>query len=477
MNPLERKSGQRRLRNDGLAGGPGFEGKPTDQVSQRTSLGRKISKSDLDHLNSSRIVAVNLSVCMPSFRLGGFASILVCLKILLPILHADPARGGAERYTIDLAAGLRARGHDVRIAASTFEAKVQTPTDVVIDAGGSTRHSRYLRFLDGLDRHLAAQRYDIVHAMLPVRYCDIYHPHAGIAAAALAGGHLKHDGAFMQTVSRVATRLNRRRQRFGEVERSLLTGPRPPVVLCLSQYVRANVQKHYTLADSQLATLFNAVDLSRFDPAARPDAGVEARRQLNINADAIVALMIANDFERKGLREAIQATARVNDRRLLLVVVGRDKPGPYRAVAEQNKNAKVLFAGATDDPYALYRAADFFLLPTRHDPCSLVVLEALAMGLPVISTIFNGACEIMTDGREGLVLRDSSDIVTLAEAIRQMLDPKVRAAASAAALALRPQLAYSRHLDALEEIYRRRGVPSAGSEPPLIPSPGTAGES
>lgn len=353
---------------------------------------------------------------------------------------------------------MRRREHDVSIAASTFAEHIQSPDDVIIDAGGSTRHNRYLRFLDGLDHHLASQRYDIVHAMLPVRQCDIYHPHAGIAAAALAKGHLKYEGVFLQTLSSVATRLNRRRQRFGEVERTLLTGARPPIVLCLSRYVQATVREHYSLADSQLATLFNAVDLSRFDPAARPDAGAQTRRRLKIDADKIVALMIANDFERKGLREAIEAIAKVNDPRLVLVVVGKQKPGPYRSLATKNGKAKVLFAGPTDDPYGLYRAADFFLLPTRHDPCSLVVLEALAMGLPVISTVFNGACEIMTDGREGFVLRDPADIVTLADAVRQLLDAARRTAMSNAASLLRPQLAYDRHLDTLEEVYRRRPV-------------------
>jgi UDP-glucose:(heptosyl)LPS alpha-1,3-glucosyltransferase len=343
----------------------------------------------------------------------------------------------------------------VHIAASTFAADVQSPGDIVIDAGGSTRHSRYLRFLDGLDRHLASQRHDVVHAMLPVRQCDIYHPHAGIAAAALAGGHLKYEGAFMQAVSRVATRLNRRRQRFGEVERTLLTGPRPPIVLCLSQYVQATARQHYTLADSQLATLFNAVDLFRFDPGRQPDVRDEERRRLGIEDDRIVALMIANDFERKGLSEAIAAVGKASDPRLLLLVVGKQNPRPYRAMAAKIENGKVLFAGATADPYPFYRAADFFLLPTHHDPCSLVLLEALAMGLPAISTVFNGACEIMTDGREGFVLPDPNDVVMLAHSIHQMLDPDRRAAMSAAALALRPRLAYDRHLDALEEIYRR----------------------
>jgi UDP-glucose:(heptosyl)LPS alpha-1,3-glucosyltransferase len=381
--------------------------------------------------------------------------ILPILTILLPILHADPARGGAERYTIDLAVGLRKRGHVAHIAASTFGQGIQTSGGVLIDAGGSTRHNRYLRYLDQLDRHLASHHYDIVHAMLPVRRCDVYHPHAGIAAAALAGGHLKYEGALMQAVSRVATRLNRRRQRFGEVERMLLTGEHAPVVLCLSKYVQAAVRQYYRLPDSRMAILFNAVDLSKFDPAREPDVRNQERQRLGIEDDQIIALMIANDFERKGLPEAIAAIGKAADPRLVLVVAGKQNPRPYRAIAAKIDNARVTFAGTVADPFPLYRAADFFLLPTHHDPCSLVLLEALAMGLPAISTIFNGACEIMTDGREGFVVRDPNDAVTIAHMIRQMLDADRRALMSEAALALRPQLAYDRHLNALEEIYHR----------------------
>lgn len=343
----------------------------------------------------------------------------------------------------------------MRLAASTFGPGVQTPADVVIDSGGSTRHTRYLRFLDALDHHVSGERYDIVHAMLPVRNCDVYHPHAGIAAEALETGHLKYQGAFLQAVSRVANRLNRRRQRFGEVERLLLTGRRPPIVLCLSHYVMKNLQRHFTLPSEQLATLFNAVDLARFDRDHLSQAGEELRARLSIGPDDVVALMIANDFERKGLRQAIEAIGKAADPRLRLIVAGKQNPRPYRAMAAALASERVLFVGQASNPYPFYRAADFFLLPTRHDPCSLVVLEALAMGLPVISTVFNGACEIMTDGREGFVLRDPTDIVMLADAVKQLLDGNRRSEMAAAALALRPRLAYARHLEALEEIYRR----------------------
>jgi UDP-glucose:(heptosyl)LPS alpha-1,3-glucosyltransferase len=377
------------------------------------------------------------------------------MNIALVILHADPTRGGAERYTIDLAAALATRGHRVSLLALDFGSeRADDVTNVPLDARAATRVGRYVHFLDVLDEHLSRQPYNIVHAMLPVRRCDLYHPHAGLAADAVATGHLKHSG-IAQAFSAIANRINRRRQRFATVERRLLESDRPPIVLCLSEYVKRTVRQYYpSLPDAKLATLFNAVDLTNFDPARRPDAGREVRQRFNIGDEKILALMIAQDFHRKGLREAIQALSLAHDKRIELVVVGNPPSEPYRRMAIQFGVAPhVHFVGRTDDAYAYYRAADFFVLPTRHDPCSLVVLESLAMGVPVISTIFNGACEIMTSGEHGFVLENPKDVEPLARAMDEMCDEARRRRMREACLSLRQRLSFDAHVHQLEEIY------------------------
>jgi UDP-glucose:(heptosyl)LPS alpha-1,3-glucosyltransferase len=353
------------------------------------------------------------------------------MKIALVILHANPAKGGAERYTLDLAAALAQRGHQVTLVATTF---AQVPAGIAaqtIVAGGLTRLGRYEAFLDALDAHLASVRYDIVHAMLPVRRCDLYHPHAGIAAEVLAS-------------PRWSDRLNLKRRRFGEIERGLLSREDGPIVLCLSKYVREQLLKHYAIREKRLEILFNGVDLEKFTPADPPVH------------PGINALMIAQDFERKGLAQAIKALAQVPDPRLRLTVVGRPDPARYQRLAQSLGVAdRVLFPGPTPNPRQAYAAADFFILPTRHDPCSLVVLEALAMGLPVITTRQNGASEIMTDGVHGFVLNSFDDLGGLADAFRQLSDPQTRFAMVSSCLGLRQVLSHGAHIESLERIYAR----------------------
>ena len=388
--------------------------------------------------------------------------ILPSLHLALTILHADPARGGAERYTADLAAALAARGHQVAILATDHGPPIPGVTFVELSSGAATRAGRYGTFLKSLDAHLAAQTYDIVHAMLPVRHCHIYHPHAGLAAEAMAAGHLKYTGKLSRAASKIGNQLNLRRRMMADVERELLTGPRPPVLLCLSELVKGMVTNHYTLPPEKLATLFNGVDLTRFTPA--PDQRPADRRNLSIQDDQIAILIVAQNFALKGLKEAILALAEVSDPRLQLLVAGKDDPAPYQQLAKSRGiGNQVHFLGHVADPRPLYRAADFFVLPTRRDSCSLVVLEALAMGLPVISTAANGACEIMQDSTHGFILPDPRSVPALAAAMKKMLPPAARQSMRDACLNLRPRLSSDAHVDRLLEIYASCKTPSQNS--------------
>lgn len=359
------------------------------------------------------------------------------MKITLVILHTDPARGGAERYTVDLAAGLAARGHEVTLLGGAREASA--PNVDCVEAGyvrvlvpirGLTRSRKYECFARAAERWLTEHPQDVVHAMLPMRRCDVYHPHAGLAVNALEG-------------KPVQTFFNPRRRLFAAIERELLGGARPPVVLCLSNYIKGELRESCpTLPPDRMVRLFNAVALDRFSPP-------ESRPQ----GEPVEVLMVAQDFARKGLATAIRAVAQAPATKL--TVVGRDDPAPYAALARKlGVEARVEFAGSQKDVRPFYRRAGFLVLPTKHDPCSLVVLEALACGLPVISTKFNGACEVMTHGEHGFVLDDPDDDRALADAMNPLVDPARRAAMQAACVALRPVLSYEHHLDEVEAIYR-----------------------
>jgi UDP-glucose:(heptosyl)LPS alpha-1,3-glucosyltransferase len=378
------------------------------------------------------------------------------VKIALVILHADPAKGGAEGYTVNLAGSLKRRGHNVFLLATSFAESARIVGNVPLDHAGLTRTARYRSFVNSLEAHLdAGAKYDVIHAIAPVWRCDLYHPQAGLSAEAIASGHLRYTG-LRRPLDKLATRLNPKRQFVAAVEGDLLTHSGSQTkVLCVSELVKQTARTHYGLPEDRLVTLFNAIDPARFNPAAKLGAGAAVRQQLDLGPDKVVALIVAQDFHRKGVRPAIEAIAKVADHRLVLVVVGKPDPREYRALAVTLGIAdRVIFAGPTVDTYPHYQAADLFVLPTWHDPCSLVVLEALAMGLPTITTAQNGAHEAMTEGVHGYTLASPADVDGLAARLREMIPAERRAPMRDACLALRPRLSWEAHLDQLEGLYR-----------------------
>jgi UDP-glucose:(heptosyl)LPS alpha-1,3-glucosyltransferase len=384
------------------------------------------------------------------------------LNLALAILDCDPSHSGAERYCRDLAAALARRGHQVTVLCRMAAAEIRGAVTVGFGTFAGSHRGRLTPFIEALGQHLRASRYDLIHAMTPVPSCDIYHLHAG-AGAETSG----EEAPAAPPDARVpgSARAGAARRSFRDVHRELLLRRGAPLLLCPSARVAEQVRRTFALPPDRLEVLHNGTDLETFDPARDPGAGAEIRRRFGIGPHACVGLLIGQDFERKGLREAIDAIAAVQDAPLVLLVVGREDPAPYAAQAvAAGAGERIVFAGATADPGAFYQAADFFVLPTRDDPCSLVVLEALAMGLPVVSTAENGACELMADGTHGFVLPHPGDVSALAAAMRAMLDPDRRRAMAEACLALRPRLSFARHLDRLLEIYARVRPPDPARE-------------
>jgi UDP-glucose:(heptosyl)LPS alpha-1,3-glucosyltransferase len=368
------------------------------------------------------------------------------MKIALVIYQGDETHGGAERYTADIARGLAARSHTVDLLASSFGAPIPGVNFIEIPARSPTRGGQFLNFLSGLDAHLQQSKYDVIHAMLPVRRCDFYHPHGGISKAALAQ-ELGREEEAGWSLGRFAGRFNRKRRLNADVEKDLIYDPSRPVVLCLSDYSRSIILRHYPDISDQLVKLFNGTDLEKFDPQVHAPGRKKIREKFAIPDDATVGLMVAQNFTRKGLPDVVAATASMAlnspDAAPVILVVGREDPHRARQQAERlGIEKRILFAGVTDCIPDFYSAADFFVLPTRHDSCSLVVLEA--------------ACEAMTNGVHGWILEDPANIEALAAAMTKLLDPRRREAMHKACLLLRPGLSQQTHLDRLEDLYRRR---------------------
>ncbi|MBN1591287.1 MAG: glycosyltransferase family 4 protein, partial [Pirellulales bacterium] len=153
-----------------------------------------------------------------------------------------------------------------------------------------------------------------------------------------------------------------------------------------------------------------------------------------------------------------------------LVVVGGKHLGRFSRTARRlGVDRRVHFVGAVDDTVPYYAAADVYVHPTFYDPCSLVVLEALASGLPVVTTRQNGASELLVDRRDGVLLDDPADVNELLRRVEPLLEPARRRAMGQAARQLALQHTFSRNIDELVAVYeeidqrRRRAAEQAVS--------------
>src|SRR5450631_2590379 len=234
--------------------------------------------------------------------------------------------------------------------------------------------------------------------------------------------------------------------------------------------VRAEIQERFGMAEDRLPVIYNAVDSDAFSPELRKHRAT-VRNALHIPEEATVFLLVGSGYARKGVARAIEALSRL-PADCHLIVVGRDKAlRAYRRVARGfGVRERVALLGPQDETRPFYGAADAFVLPTLYDPCPNAALEAMACGLPVITSTRCGAAELVTEHDAGFVC-PARDIEALTRHMQTLTDAPTRAAqgarARAAVLPLSPsamtlQLALL-YRDLLAAAYAARPVPKAAA--------------
>ena len=377
------------------------------------------------------------------------------MNIATVIFRAERARGGAERYAIDLSNELIRRGHRVDILASTHR-DCGTATPVPIFSRGLTRAARYGRFIDNVQRHVDAQAYDIVHAHLPVRSCDVYSAQSGLELFALRDGHRAKPTVARQVVAMLSNRLSVKRNRVAKVEASLLNAARPPITICLSDRERHDAAAAFPHASDRMATMYCLPDDSRFDPKELPKRRKRMRKALGVGDDVPVFVFAGQDFERKGLATALRALSLVKNRGALLYVLGNGDVGSYTELAlRAGVVGRALFPGRVENVADYLAAADGFVLPTRYEPFGMVVVESMLMGCPPVISAAAGASEVVDHDRTGFVIENVDDAAGYAAAMDRLCDASASERLRKACLAERDRFSYARQVDTIEALYRK----------------------
>ena len=336
--------------------------------------------------------------------------------------------GGAEAYLKRLAAGVANAGHRVSLyTAADWPADEWNFGPIV-----RLKATSAIGFADELEKGRrdpsralgmtgGPQDCSVLMSLERVWRCDVYRAGDGVHRA-----WLERRNEIAGPWEKLSRLLNRKHSATLSLEESLFRKGGANRVIANSRMVKEEIIRLYGFPAEKIDVVYNGVPLEPFRHSEQDRAKTRAAFRLEKKDTAV--LFAGSGWERKGLRFAIDAVARQEaPTRLLVAGRGDNRKFPL---------SRVQFLGVVREMESLYAAADIFLLPTIYDPFSNACLEALAAGLPVITTRANGFSEIIENNRHGTIIEDSRDIDAIDEALRFWSDPARRAQARIDNLAL-----------------------------------------
>jgi UDP-glucose:(heptosyl)LPS alpha-1,3-glucosyltransferase len=313
------------------------------------------------------------------------------VKIAIIRSECSFSKGGAEHY----AANLCRMGHEVSVIAEFSDPGIHPDLmHIPVKVNRATSASRTRSFNRNAPAALAGIEVDQVTALSrsfpsgAFRVSDPLHCY---------WIELRYTGK----IRNILERMRPRHRSILRIEKAIMDPANTRLVTTNSLLAKKLIGKYYDYPQDRINVIYNGVDFGQFSP----DPDYREGKRLEF-------LFVGQDFKRKGLDPVIRALSQVLSagHQCLLSVIGRDDPAPYRQLAAQvGVSLSIRFQGPTHAIQDAYRSCDSFVFPSLYDPFANVVLEALACGLPALTTTTNGSSEIITEGENGYVIEGATD--------------------------------------------------------------------
>ncbi|MFH1067483.1 MAG: glycosyltransferase family 4 protein [bacterium] len=331
------------------------------------------------------------------------------------------ATGGAENYLTRLAHACKKRGHSTILVCESWVNSEKTGDsfdEIVPLSFQAPRFSRPMEFARHANAFLSDIKRDCVLSLERGVYADIYRAGDGVHLAWLQRRRKFHPlRGFFQNHFNLKNRI------VCDLEKKTFTEAGARRILANSNMIKEDILAHFDYPEEKIEVIHNGVDFEYFSSGNRN----EGRKALGIEEKELIFLLVGAGAERKGhayARRIVKNIRRSMPARLLIV----DKPPPCPM------------------PH-VYAAADVFLLPTLYDPFANVTLEAMAAGLPVITTKDNGAAELIESGKNGFVANSASEVEKMATYGKAFAHASFRHEIGAAAQTTARAHAFSSHVE------------------------------
>jgi len=379
------------------------------------------------------------------------------IRFALGLLDFSKKKGGAERYLVDLCTRMAADGYEVHVYAEHQGEEDSNIHFHLVRTIPFPKSLRLLSFAIRATKEIENGKYDITFGVGNTLTADILQPHGGVHWAWFWRSLRIYNNGTLWTIKFLGRVFSMKQWASGWIQDAPYKRKNFSKIIAISDMVKQDLIRWYQIPGERIAVVYNGVDIERFHPRNRQHRE-EIRTRHGIGREDWVFLFVSNNFRMKGLDFLIKALAKVRKEDqppFKLLILGRDRQASYLRLAKDVGISKeVVFAGSTNEPEKYYGASDLLIHPTFYDACSLTVLEALASGLPVITTHTNGASGIITQGQEGFVIPDPRDEKTLIEKISFFLDRGRIEGASIAARHLAESYSHERNWREIKNIFQ-----------------------
>lgn len=358
--------------------------------------------------------------------------------------------GGAEGFSSSLIENLANEGHEIHVYAIKWHAGKSHENIYFhkVPAITSISFLRDLTFAVSTLIQLKRRRdfFDIIQTHDKTLFQDIYRAGDGCHIE-----WLKQRWKRLGPAGKASIVLNPYHWLILTLERIIMKQRRFNKIIAISELVKNNIIDNYGVLSKDIEVIYNGVDTDKFHPDNKKKYRSEVRKKYGLEEEDFVAVFVGSGFERKGVKYLIEAVESISEK-VSLLIVGKGPAGKFQ---KKTGHQKIVFCGPQKDIHKYYAASDIFVFPTIYEPFGNVHLEALASGLPVITTKNSGASEIIRDGIHGFVVPEPEDSSAIAEKIRALSEDKDKLdSMSKNARALAEGFTFADHLGKIRALYK-----------------------
>jgi glycosyltransferase involved in cell wall biosynthesis len=219
---------------------------------------------------------------------------------------------------------------------------------------------------------------------------------------------------------------------------------------------RTAAQLRQCFGRTEVRVIPNGVDAHVFHPGARSLRRASARQRWGFAPHELVLLLIGNDWKNKGVPTLLEAVALCRELPLRMLIVGEENPATFvGAISKHQLAGRVSFSQPAKDVLDLYAAADVYVSPSREDSFGMPVAEAMACGLPVITSVFAGVSDLIHHEIDGFILQDPGDSVALAQFLARLQgDEMLRRSIGEAAAMTAQEWTWDRNAEAVWQLLK-----------------------